>query len=115
MLPLCELDTLETGRARRVLIGSVTVLLVRTGPDTVHAYLNRCPHLGISLGWQDSQLMSPDGVYLQCSTHGAQFVTTTGECISGPCRGDQLWSISCTIVDRHVLIEEHELPTPKRT
>ena len=111
MLKLCALSDLPIGPARRALVGTTNLLLIRTAADSVHAYLNRCPHLGIPLTWQDGQLMSPDGEYIQCAMHGALFEPTTGYCISGPCRGDELWSITCTINDQNVLIDEAELPT----
>lgn len=111
MLTLCPLDALEVGRGRLVLAGTANILLIRTAADVVHAYLNRCPHLGIPLAWHDRQLMSRDGNYLQCSSHGALFVPSTGDCIEGPCKGDQLWALTCTIVDHEVQIDEQELPT----
>ena len=111
MSTLCPLDVLEIGRGRLVQAGTANLLLIRTAGDVVHAYLNRCPHLGIPLAWNEAQLMSPDGNYLRCSSHGALFVPSNGDCIEGPCKGDQLWSITCTIVDHKVQIDEQELPT----
>ena len=114
MLALCALDALSVGKARLVLVGTSNVMLIRTGANQVCAYLNRCPHLGIPLAWQDSQLMSKDGNYLQCSSHGAQFDPATGDCISGPCQGDQLWALTCSIVGEQVHLDETELPTVGR-
>lgn len=110
MLRLCDLNELTIGQARRLQAGRHLLLLIRTSTRSVHAYLNRCPHLGIPLAWQDSQLMSQDGEYLQCSTHGALFETRTGFCISGPCQGDQLWAFTCQIDGTEVKIDETELP-----
>ena len=31
---------------------------------TLHAYVNRCPHIGISLDWVDNQFFTIDGRYL---------------------------------------------------
>ena len=37
------------------------------------AYINRCPHTGITLDWVDNQFFSSDNRYLMCATHGAVF------------------------------------------
>ena len=62
-----------------------------------YAYLNQCPHTGVNLNWQPEQFFSVDGGYLQCSMHGALFETTTGKCILGPCRGQNLKPVEITI------------------
>jgi nitrite reductase/ring-hydroxylating ferredoxin subunit len=54
------------------------------------AYMNRCPHVGISLDWVDNQFFTVDARYLMCANHGAVFEPPTGECIWGPCVGASL-------------------------
>ncbi len=110
MLKLCQLGDLTIGKGRLLKAGNHHLILVRTDSHTVHLYLNRCPHLGIPLAWQDSQLMSPDGTALQCGSHGALFVPASGFCTSGPCAGDQLWSFTCQIENESVFMDETELP-----
>ena len=110
MLKLCELSDLAIGKGRLLKAGDHHLILVRTNLDSVQLYLNRCPHLGIPLAWQDSQLMSPDGSVFQCGSHGALFDPATGFCTSGPCEGDQLWSFTCMISESSVLMDETELP-----
>lgn len=110
MQAVCALTDLPPGKARGVRIGHVDLLLVHTDAGAVHVYLNRCPHLGIPLAWQDSQILSRDGRYLQCSSHGALFEPGTGFCIEGPCMGDQLWEISCRIEQGEVCVDTSELP-----
>lgn len=60
---------------------------------SIYAYLNRCPHVGISLDWVDNQFFTIDGRYLMCANHGATFEPATGECIWGPCLGAALQSV----------------------
>ncbi|MDH5710867.1 MAG: Rieske 2Fe-2S domain-containing protein, partial [Gammaproteobacteria bacterium] len=38
-----------------------------------HAFINRCPHTGINLEWQEDQFLDMDHAFIQCSTHGALF------------------------------------------
>jgi nitrite reductase/ring-hydroxylating ferredoxin subunit len=61
------------------------------------AYINRCPHTGITLDWVDNQFFSSDTRYLMCATHGAVFEPPSGECIWGPCFGLSLQSVPIEI------------------
>ena len=61
------------------------------------AYINRCPHVGISLDWVDNQFFSVDRRYLMCANHGAVFEPPTGECIWGPCAGLALQKLELEI------------------
>jgi nitrite reductase/ring-hydroxylating ferredoxin subunit len=67
----------------------LTGFLVRVG-DSVHAYLNRCPHALRQLNFRPGGFLSPDGTLLQCSSHGALFEKDTGLCVGGPCAGESL-------------------------
>lgn len=58
-----------------------------------YAYLNRCPHVGISLDWVDNQFFTVDRRYLMCANHGAVFEPPTGECVWGPCVGAALQNL----------------------
>ena len=61
------------------------------------AYVNRCPHAGISLDWRDNKFFSVDKRYIMCANHGAVFEPPTGECIWGPCAGLALQSVPIEI------------------
>lgn len=63
------------------------------------AYVNRCPHTGITLDWVNNQFFSSDRRYLMCATHGAVFEPPSGECIWGPCVGLSLQSLPIVIDD----------------
>lgn len=110
MLKLCTLADLPEGSARGFAALNTNVLAVRDRGG-VYVYLNRCPHLGVPLQWQDDRFLDEDGCFIRCSSHGALFERTTGLCLQGPCRGDSLWQIQCRIEDDAVLIDEEELPS----
>jgi nitrite reductase/ring-hydroxylating ferredoxin subunit len=61
------------------------------------AYVNRCPHTGITLDWVNNQFFSSDNRYIMCATHGAVFEPPSGECIWGPCVGLSLQSLPIEI------------------
>jgi nitrite reductase/ring-hydroxylating ferredoxin subunit len=69
------------------------------------AYLNRCPHIGISLDWVDNQFFTLDGRYLMCANHGATFEPATGECIWGPCVGTALQSVPLEIEGEKIFVQ----------
>jgi nitrite reductase/ring-hydroxylating ferredoxin subunit len=71
----------------------------------LYAYVNRCPHIGISLDWVDNQFFTIDGRYLMCANHGATFEPTTGECIWGPCVGAALQSVPLAMEDEKIFVQ----------
>ena len=72
---------------------------------SLYAYLNRCPHIGISLDWVDNQFFTLDGRYLMCANHGATFEPATGECIWGPCVGAALQNLPVQIDAEKIFVE----------
>lgn len=112
MLKLCTLEDLPFGRPRLLRAGASNLILIKALNGEVRCFLNRCPHLGIPLAWQDSQLTNPDGTLLQCSTHGALFKPDSGHCIQGPCQGDELWSFNCWVENSTIFVDENDLPGP---
>lgn len=66
------------------------------------AYINRCPHTGITLDWVNNQFFSSDNRYIMCATHGAVFEPPTGECIWGPCFGLSLQSVPVEIEEGRI-------------
>lgn len=78
----CRFDIAEGDRA-------VPCVAIRFD-GTVRAYVNSCPHRGTELDWAPGEIFDESGLYLVCATHGALFDPETGECVSGPCRGESL-------------------------
>ncbi|MDF1762653.1 MAG: Rieske (2Fe-2S) protein [Oleibacter sp.] len=106
---LCHIDSLEEGQSRGFVIKRENIadnvdfeLFVVRYQNTVYAYRNRCPHLGIQLEWQPDQFLDADGCLIQCAMHGALFLIESGACIAGPCSGQALEKIECSIKDNHV-------------
>jgi len=76
----------------------------------VHAYVNRCPHMGTELDWQPGEFFDLAGLYLVCATHGALFHPATGLCVAGPCRGSTLDRLRAREQDGRVLILNEAAP-----
>lgn len=110
LLPLCPLAALGLGEARGVPVGRRSVILFRSGTQQVQAFVNRCPHLGVPLNWDDDAFLDSDGRLLRCATHGALFEPDSGLCILGPCKGEYLWQLECRIEAGMIGIDADELP-----
>jgi nitrite reductase/ring-hydroxylating ferredoxin subunit len=106
---LGRLGDLPDGAAREFALTEgewpLTAFLVRVG-DSVHAWLNRCPHALRQLNFRPDGFLSPDGTLIQCSSHGAQFEKDTGLCVAGPCVGESLRRLPIELVDGEIRVTE---------
>lgn len=106
MRALCALTDIPNFEARAFPYrGDQTLLVVRRGLKA-WAYINRCPHAGVPLEWQENRFMSLDGTRLQCSTHGALFEIDTGYCSWGPCQGRKLEALPLSIENGVLFLAE---------
>lgn len=101
MIKLCELNNIPMDGSKGFQVDGIALFAVRKY-DGVYLYLNRCPHLGIELEWEEDRFLDNEAMYIQCSTHGALFDITSGLCLAGPCINDQLTSIACTVIEETV-------------
>jgi len=89
---------LTDGQARVVTLpddeGQPVSVVVMAWKGAVRAFRNRCPHNGVRLDFIPGEVVSPDGRFLRCGTHGARFRPDTGRCVAGPCRGDHLTPVA---------------------
>ena len=100
MLPvkqkICDLNGLKELSCKEFALKSVTLekdAFLIYFKKHCYAYENSCPHTGVNLNWQKEQFFSFDGLFLQCSLHGALFEPASGVCVYGPCLGESLKSI----------------------
>lgn len=78
--------------------------VVRRGGD-VHAYQNFCVHVGHPLNWKPDGFLTKDKSQIICSSHGALYDITTGECVAGPCRGKELRRVHCEVRDGAIIVQ----------
>ncbi|MEX2518297.1 MAG: Rieske 2Fe-2S domain-containing protein [Paracoccaceae bacterium] len=81
-------DLPETGTLC-LIHGGFPILLARRG-GRLFAYVNACPHQYLPLNHKGERLLSADGAVLRCTSHGAGFLTETGEGVEGPGLGAAL-------------------------
>ena len=90
---ICELDEIAESGSKEFQLSTEAGLqdaFLISHNQNLYAYVNQCPHTGVNLNWQAEQFFSLDGAYIQCSLHGALFIPDTGECVRGPCLGQNL-------------------------
>lgn len=113
LLQLCTVTDLPEEGARGFQLPQASLLVVSTRAG-IRVFLNRCPHLGVPLQWQRDHFLDEEGMFIRCATHGALFEKDSGLCILGPCRGDSLWRIECTVEGGRILVDDQELPAVTR-
>lgn len=96
MSRLCALEDIAENSSRSFEQGFMSVLVIRRG-DAVFVYHNHCPHAAATLDARGQSVLASDGLLLHCERHGAEFVTETGECVSGPCLGESLQALPFTL------------------
>lgn len=83
---------------------AVDGLIAHRCGDEVRLWRNVCPHAGRRLDWAPGRFLR-DEQNLVCSHHGAVFELGEGHCISGPCRGQSLTAVSCSVRDGAVWLD----------
>jgi len=104
MTALFHIDELADNQARGFELGELSLFAVKKDGQ-VYLYRNQCPHLGVELNWLEDQFLDMDNALIQCATHGALFIIEDGQCVAGPCQGQQLVAVPFEVVDRHVRIK----------
>lgn len=99
--PVCADTELADDQFREFQLGDQPCFLFRRRGQ-LFAYRNRCPHLGITLNWVPERFMDLDNCFIHCSTHGALFTPESGDCITGPCEGDQLTPVALQVKNDYI-------------
>jgi len=103
---LCRLDEIADGGARGFAPPPgrfVGLFVVRRG-EAVFAYVNSCPHIGVSLEWVPDQFLDVPRAHIQCSTHNALFRIEDGYCVGGPCIGESLEALPARVAEGWVIL-----------
>lgn len=91
-------DLLDAGLAHKLPVmhgnDATTAFFIRYNGQA-YGYLNRCPHMGSELDWENS-VFTRAGDQLMCARHGATFKPDTGECTGGPCQPSRLLALKVT-------------------
>ena len=109
---LCLLSDLEEMQTIELTLEERQLFAIRQD-NQLYAYWNSCPHMGIPLNWMPEKFLDLDGIFLQCSSHGALFQISDGECVGGPCVGDHLSPVTLKQDgDQYFIAAGQPLPPP---
>lgn len=78
---------LAPGETRKFLLptaGEPTEAFLVNVDGEVHAWVNRCRHVEITMDWVEGRFLDESKCWVVCATHGALYKPDTGECVSGP-------------------------------
>ena len=106
---LCSVAEIPDGGSKSFAMGEgewpLRGILIRDG-DTVHAYVNRCPHAGHQLNFMSDNFLTPDRELIICRSHGAMFDKASGVCVYGPCTGDALTRVAIVVEGGKVKLQD---------
>lgn len=97
---VCRVGELAEGKSRKFTIefeGREEEAFVVNFGGNLHAYVNRCRHVAMTMDWVDNRFFTSDGRYIQCATHGAWYEPDSGECVVGPPCGKSLYRVPLEI------------------
>ncbi|WP_041354591.1 Rieske (2Fe-2S) protein [Nitrosococcus halophilus] len=100
---LCHLEELPEYGTRGFAIGQQEIFVIRQATQ-IWAYMNRCPHTGVTLNWVPDQFLDWEGRYVQCATHGALFRFEDGLCLAGPCPGTHLEPVPLSLIGGEIYL-----------
>lgn len=97
LCPAAELDEYRPRGYCLDISGEPLGVLALKAEGEVYAYVNSCPHTGVTLDWIAGRFMDITNTHLQCATHGALFRPQDGYCVRGPCAGQSLTPLSILV------------------
>ena len=96
---------LAPGATRKFLLptpGESTEAFLVNVAGAVHAWVNRCRHVALTMDWVENRFLDEAGELIVCATHGARYRPDTGECVSGPPVGRVLIRVPLRIEDGRI-------------
>ena len=102
----CEVGELLPGTTRKFLLptaGEPVEAFVVNFHGTLHAWVNRCRHVSLTMDWVENRFLDETGEHVVCATHGALYRPDSGECVSGPPLGLRLIRVPLRVEGTHLL------------
>lgn len=104
-IKICKTSDLNNNKSIRFVIPGERFdrdgVLIKNNNE-IFAYYNECPHIGVTLDFDDNDFFSLDFTKLVCKNHGAEFTPDSGECTLGPCVGTFLRKINVVIEEETI-------------
>jgi nitrite reductase/ring-hydroxylating ferredoxin subunit len=101
---ICNIADIPDNSTTSVITEGRPLLLVHRAGE-LFIYDNRCPHTGETLDPQGGSVATANGLLIQCQRHAAEFVSETGECVGGPCQGEQLNPVGFTLSGNDIYLD----------
>ena len=95
-----EASTLRPGQTRKFLLptaGEPVEAFAVNFRGELHAYVNRCRHVPMTMDWVENRFLDESGEHIVCATHGGLYRPDTGECVAGPPSGKALIRVALRV------------------
>jgi nitrite reductase/ring-hydroxylating ferredoxin subunit len=69
----------------------------------LHAWVNRCRHVPMTMDWVENRFLDETGEHIVCATHGGVYRPDTGECVGGPPLGRVLIRVPLRVEGEHLI------------
>lgn len=94
----------EDNSSSTIQVDYLELLLVKRAGH-LFLYRNLCPHTQESLDPMGGSVANSDALLIVCQRHGAEFLTHSGECVSGPCQGEFLEAVPFTLSNGDIYLD----------
>jgi nitrite reductase/ring-hydroxylating ferredoxin subunit len=92
-LVIGSVTDLKPGETRKFLLpaaGEPVEAFVVNFRGELHAWVNRCRHVALTMDWAENRFLDESGEFIVCGTHGALYRPDSGQCVEGPPLGRTL-------------------------
>ena len=106
---LCNIHEIEEETSKEFVVpneGDGQSVFAVKKDGVISVFANICPHLGIPLNIQPDGFLDMEKNFVICSTHGALFKLDDGECVHGPCLGQNLTPIAHEIIGEDLFVSK---------
>ena len=104
---LCTIHDVDEEESKEFVIegaeGDRSVFVVKKD-GLISIFENHCPHLGVPLNMAPDRFLDVEKNFVLCSTHGALFKIEDGECVHGPCFGQNLTPVNYVLRGEEVFV-----------
>ena len=99
-----NIDDFDDNSTSSIQVDYLELLVVKRAGQ-LFLYENKCPHTQDSLDPMGGSVASSDGLLILCQRHAAEFITDTGECVAGPCQGENLNAVPFTLSNGDIYLD----------
>ncbi|MBA6413086.1 Rieske 2Fe-2S domain-containing protein [Parahaliea sp. F7430] len=99
-----NINDFEDNSSANIEVDGLRLLAVKSNGE-LYLYENNCPHANDILDPMGGSVLAANAMLIICQQHGAEFLSHTGECVSGPCQGESLRALAFTLSNGDIYLD----------